>query len=148
MQGPTQVKKNAVCNTCTIRLVRIAYARAPWFRLVREPLRLGMRGLAWCHRIDPDEYEVRTPSCYGCMRFYKVALKEKSALFRWLNDRVNPHFDALLERLVTAEEMRDAKAHARQATTLGGASRGGPVQDPIGSAPEETMADHEPCAPR
>ncbi|MBM4461330.1 MAG: nitroreductase [Chloroflexi bacterium] len=114
----TLPKKNAVCNTCTIRLVRIAYTRAPWFRLVREPLRLGMRGLAWFHRIDPAEYEVRTASCYGCMRFYKVALKEKSALFRWLNDRVNPHFDALLERIVTAEEVRVAKAYAREATAL------------------------------
>ena len=98
------MKKNAVCNTCTIRLVRIAYARAPWFRLVREPLRLGMRGMAWFHRINPAEYEVRTQSCYGCMRFYKVALKEKSALFRRLNDRINPAFDALLERIVSAEE--------------------------------------------
>jgi hypothetical protein len=110
------MKKNAVCNTCTIRLVRIAYQRAPWFRLVREPLRLGMRGLAWFHRVDPAEYEVRTENCYGCVRFYKVALKEKSALFRWLNDRVNPRFDALLERIVTAEEVREAKAYAREAT--------------------------------
>lgn len=110
------MKKNAVCNTCTIRLVRIAYQRAPWFRLAREPLRLGLRGLAWLHRIDPNEYEVRTESCYGCLRFYKVALKERSALFRWLNDRVNPAFDALLERIVTAEEVREAKAYAREAT--------------------------------
>lgn len=113
----TATKKNAVCNTCTIRLVRIVYARAPWFRLVREPLRWGMRGLAWFHRINPAEYEVRTQGCYGCMRFYKTALKEKSGLFRFLNDRVNPVFDALLERIVTQEEVKEAKAYARAATS-------------------------------
>jgi hypothetical protein len=110
------MKKNAVCNTCTIRLVRIAYGRAPWFRLVREPLRLCMRALARVHCIDPQEYEVRTPACHGCMRFYKTALKEKSALFRALNDRINPAFDAMLERIVTQGEVQEAKAHARAAT--------------------------------
>ncbi len=109
-------KKNAVCNTCTIRLVQIAYQRAPWFRLLREPLRGGMRVLAFFHRIDPDEYEVRTASCYGCMRFYKVALKEKSALFRWLNERANPLFDAVLESIITPQELQLAKEHARAAT--------------------------------
>lgn len=54
------LKQHAVCNTCTIRLVRTAYQRAPWFRLVREPLRLALRGLAWLHRIDPAAYAVRT----------------------------------------------------------------------------------------
>lgn len=121
----TPPKKNAVCNTCTIRLVRIAYQRAPWFRVVREPLRLGMRSLAWLHRIDPAAYLVRTESCHGCMRFYKVALKEQSALFRWLNDRVNPAFDALLARIVTAEEVREAKAHAREATAVDHPSEAG-----------------------
>lgn len=116
MNEQDQPKKDAVCNTCTIRLVRIAYQRSPWFRLVREPLRLGMRLLAWWHHIDPAEYQVRSPGCYRCMRFYKTALKERSALFRWLNDRINPRFDALLERIVTEEEVRAAKAYARKAT--------------------------------
>ncbi len=120
MRGMTLGKKNAVCNTCTIRLVRIAYKRAPWFRLVREPLRLGMCGMAWLHRVDPAEYNVRTPACYSCMRFYKTALKERSALFRWLNERANPRFDALLERIVSAEEVQEAKTYARQATAQAG----------------------------
>jgi hypothetical protein len=112
----TLSKKNAVCSTCTIQLVRAAYRRAPWFRLLREPLRLGMRLLAWLHRIDPDEYEVRTPACRGCLRFYKVALKERSGLFRWLNQRANPLFDALLERITTPEELQQAKGYARLAS--------------------------------
>ena len=62
-------RKNAVCNTCTLNLVNIAYRRAPLFRVVREPLKLGMRFLSWAHRVDPTEYEVRAPHCYGCIRF-------------------------------------------------------------------------------
>lgn len=108
--------KDARCNTCTIRLVAIAYRRAPWFRLVREPLRLGMRLWAWIYRLDPSEYDVRTPACYDCIRFYKTALKERSRAFRFLNDRINPIFDAFIARIVTAEEIQQAKAYAHQAT--------------------------------
>lgn len=143
----TACKKNAVCNTCTIRLVRIAYARAPWFRLVREPLRWGMRGLAWLHRVDPAEYEVRKQSCYGCMRFYKVALKEKSALFRRLNGRVNPAFDALLERIVTAEEVREAKAYARKVTVPDVAAPLGTALDLTCLSEGDGMPEPQRCAP-
>ncbi|MEW5960495.1 MAG: nitroreductase [Chloroflexota bacterium] len=117
----TLLKKKAVCNICTLKLINLAYQRAPLFRLVREPLKGGMRGLAWMHRIDLAEYEVRTPACYGCIRFYKTALKDKSALFRRLNRLVNPLFDALLEQLVTGAEIRQAKAYA-QAATVGAVS--------------------------
>ena len=110
------IKKSAVCNTCTLKLVSIAYSRAPWFRLFREPLRLGMRFLSWIHRVNPSEYEVRTPHCFGCIRFYKVALKEKSGLFRRMNDLFNPLYDALLERIVTEEEVKQAKTYARAAS--------------------------------
>ena len=112
----TTVRRNAVCNTCTIQLVNIAYRRAPWFRLVREPLKLGMRVLAWLYRINPTEYDVRATACYGCLRFYKTSLKERSALFRWLNDRVNPLFDNLLERIVSTDEVKQAKTYARAAS--------------------------------
>jgi len=110
-------KKNAVCSTCTLKLVTIAYRRVPLFRLMREPLKLGMRFLSWLHRVNPAEYAVRTPRCFGCIRFYKTALKEKSAPFRWLNDRINTIFDAALERIVTQEEVKRSKAYARAATT-------------------------------
>lgn len=109
-------KKNAICNTCTLRLVNIAYQRRPLFRLLREPLKAGMRLFAWIHRVDPNDYVVRTPSCYGCIRYYKVALKEKSSLFRWLNDRINPIFDRELEKIVREEELARAKDYARRAT--------------------------------
>lgn len=113
----TLLKKQAVCYTCTLRLIALAYRRAPLFRLVREPLRWGMRGLAWIYRIDPAEYEVRTPACYGCIRFYKTALKDQSALFRLLNRVINPLFDTLLEQLVTGDEIQQAKTYAQAATS-------------------------------
>lgn len=116
MNARENAKKNAPCNTCTAKLVALAYRRAPWFRLCREPLKLGMRLLSRLHRVDPGAYELRTPRCRKCIRFYKIALKEKSALFRWLNDRGNPRFDTLMGRIVAAEEIARAKAYARAAT--------------------------------
>lgn len=109
--------KNAVCTTCTRKLVILAYRRQPLFRLVREPLRVAMRALCWLYRVDPTVYIVRTPACYGCPRFQKLALKERSALFRWLNDRINPLFDTMIARIVAEEEIQRAKAYARAASS-------------------------------
>jgi hypothetical protein len=50
------------------------------------------------------------------MRFRKTVLKERSALFRWLNARVNPVFDRLLETIVTQEEVHAAKQYAAEST--------------------------------
>lgn len=109
-------KKTALCNTCTLKLVEIAYGRTPEFRLFREPLKLGMRFLSRMYRVNPSEYIVRTPGCFGCVRFHKTALKEKSHLFRLMNDLCNPLFDRLLERIVTEDEVKSAKAYARAAS--------------------------------
>ena len=115
MVSASTLKRNAVCNTCTRRLIVIAYQQSPWFRLVREPLKLIMCSWVKLCQINPGDYEVRSPSCYGCIRFYKLTLKESSALFRLLNNMVNPFFDILLERIVTKEEVNKAKAHAHAA---------------------------------
>jgi hypothetical protein len=69
-----------------------------------------MRLWAWVYRIDPSEYDVRTPACYGCIRFYKTALKERPRIFRFLNDRINPLFEALMKRIATTEEIQQAKS--------------------------------------
>lgn len=129
-----QPKKVAVCNTCTLQLVRLAYQQAPWFSLVREPLRLGMQAMAAWHRIDPNSYQVRTASCYGCLRFLKTELKEKSAAFRWLNACVNPLFDALLEAKVSSAAVQEAKAYARRAMA-GEAQWKGETGNPNGATP-------------
>jgi len=110
------IRKNAVCGNCTLKLVTIAYRRAPWFRLVREPLKMGMRLLSRLHRVDVTLYDVRTPGCYNCIRFYKLTLKEKSALFRFLHRGFNPVFDRIIEKIVTAEERRQAKQYADAAS--------------------------------
>jgi len=112
----TNAPKNAVCGNCTLKLVAIAYRRAPWFRLLREPLKLGMRLLSRIHHVDTSEYLVRTPACYNCIRFYKVALKEKSAVFRWLHSGINPVFDYCLEKIVTVEERQQSRQYAQSAS--------------------------------
>jgi hypothetical protein len=108
-------KKSTVCNTCTRRLLDIAYERSPWFRMVREPLKLTMRTWVRLYGFDTEVYEVRSPSCYNCIRFYKITLKERSGLFRLLHSLVNPIFDFILERIVSQEEVDKAKAHASAA---------------------------------
>jgi hypothetical protein len=110
-------KKSTVCYTCTRRLVDIAYQRSPWFRVIREPLKLTMRTWVRLYGLDTEEYEVCSPSCYNCIRFYKTALKERSRLFRLLHSLVNPIFDFILERIVSREEVDKAKAHASAATS-------------------------------
>ena len=109
-------RENAVCNTCTLKLAMIAYRRAPWFRLLREPLKLGMRLLARIHHVNAGEYIVRTPACYNCIRFYKVALKDRSATFRWLHRWLNPAFDYVLEKIVTRQELSQSKSYAQEAS--------------------------------
>jgi hypothetical protein len=108
--------QNATCGNCTLKLVTIAYRRAPWFRVLREPLKLGMRTLSFIHRVDTSEYQVRTPACYNCVRFYKIALREKSATFRWLHKYINPAFDRVIEMIVTEEEQKQAREYAKIAT--------------------------------
>ena len=108
--------KYAVCNHCTYKLVAIAYQRAPWFRLFREPLLLGMRLLSWIHHVDAREYYVRTLGCYRCIRFYKTALFGKSATFGWLHNRINPVFNKLIASIVNDEERKQAKVYADAAS--------------------------------
>ena len=112
----TTEPKYAVCNHCTYKLVAIAYKRAPLFRIFREPLRLGMRWLAFIHRIDALDYVTRTPGCYQCIRFYKTALFDKSASFCWLHNRFNPVFNSLIRQIVTDAERKQAKVYADAAS--------------------------------
>lgn len=116
-RGPQLFEAPLECGTCTLRLVALAYARAPWFRLLREPLRAGMVALSRVHGIDVSAVPVRAEACRGCIRLHKSLLKERSPFFRALNRLANPVFDALLLRIVGAEAIREAKEHARAATS-------------------------------
>jgi hypothetical protein len=106
----------AVCNTCTVELENLCKERAWGFYYLRAPLIAGMRLLAAWHGIDPRAYWVRSETCRGCVRLMKTALKEKSTIFRFLNNSINPVFDKLVERLVTKDELLEAKRYARAAT--------------------------------
>ena len=111
-----QTDKYFVCNTCTIKLVNLCRERKWWFYYFRLPLVMGMRILAAWHRIDPRDYNVRSDVCYGCIRFMKTALKEQSPTFRFLNDRINPVFDKVVGKIVTTEEILEAKHFAKTKT--------------------------------
>jgi hypothetical protein len=104
-----------VCKNCALMLVRIVYRRHWWFPLVREPLLLGMRLLAWQHGIDARSHGVRNPECRGCIRFMKAELEEKSLTFRFLNDRIGRTFTALRDARLSVEEREEAKRFAREA---------------------------------
>jgi hypothetical protein len=107
-------KKKALCNTCTIMLVRKAYERAWWFRLIREPLSMAMVIMGKLYRVNPGDYDVRSPECLRCRRFIKLGLKEKSRFFVWLNDRINPAFDRIIDGLVTGEVLEESKRYAKE----------------------------------
>lgn len=107
--------KNLVCKICTVRLVEAAYARSPWFRLLREPLRWSMLLLGRLYEADLEVYTVSSPSCRACPRLTKLELKEKSALFRLLNNSINPYFDRLIARLLTEREQAEARDFAERA---------------------------------
>lgn len=111
--------KNAVCNTCTIRLVELCYQRVWWFRIFREPLVMGMRFLGRVYRVDVDEYEVRSEECQRCIRFLKTGLKDKSGLFRCLNGVIDPLFNRVRNSIVTDQELRESRNLAQERQGLG-----------------------------
>ena len=115
MKEEKLTKKQIKCNTCTLKLVEIAYKRKPLFRIFREPLKISMKIFSKIYRINPEEYEARTPSCRGCIRFYKVALKEKSKVFSFLNKLINPLFDKIIESIVSEDELSQSKEYAEKA---------------------------------
>ncbi len=106
------------CKNCTLLLMEKCYGRNWWFRLVREPLLLGMRLLARWHKIEARDYLVSNPSCTGCIRFMKTGLEEKSPLFNRLHGWIGPHFKQLSETMVSEEDKAEAKRRAKE--RLGG----------------------------
>jgi len=101
------------CNTCTRRLVELAYQRSVLFRFFREPLKFLMRFWVTTRRINLNDYSYNNPNCLNCNRFYKNALKDNSRVFRWFNGLINPLFDKWMERIVGAAEIQKAKEHAK-----------------------------------
>lgn len=107
-----------ICKNCALMLARLVCRRHWWFPLVREPLLLGMRMLAWRHGIDARRHEVGNPECRGCIRFMKAELEEKSPAFRFLNDRIGKKFSNLRDTRLSQAERDEAQQFARKAMGL------------------------------
>ena len=110
----TAVTTRIICKNCASRLARWCYERHWWFRVVREPLLLGMRIMAWWHGIDARKHVVRNPECHGCIRYMKAELEEKSAAFRFLNTHIGKRVNKLRDSMLTQEELDEAKRYARE----------------------------------
>ena len=112
----THELSTVVCKNCVLFLVRRCYGKHWWFRLVREPLVLGMRILASWNGIDARNHAVINPECHGCVRFMKAELEEKSAAFRFLNAFIGPWFRTIRDSMLTQEELDEAKYYALKMT--------------------------------
>jgi hypothetical protein len=106
-----------VCKNCTLFLIQRCYKRHWWFRMIREPLVLCMRILAWWNGIDARKHAVERAECRGCVRFMKTELEEKSATFRFFDKRIGSHFKTLRDSMLQPEEFREAKRIAAESTT-------------------------------
>lgn len=109
-----ETKLQGTCRNCNMMLMQKCYGRKWWFRLVREPLLLGMRILALWHRIDAKAYDAPNPQCKGCIRFMRNGLEEKSPLFNRLNRIIGPRFKKMTGEIVTADERAEAQRLAKE----------------------------------
>lgn len=119
-----QASTAAVCKMCTIRLERLCFQRAWWFRIFRSLLATGVRLWSVWHPVDPSLYLSRSTECHGCIRFRKNVLKEESRAFRWLDGGINPLFNRARDSLLSPEELTLAKAHATRAGLSAGETSG------------------------
>lgn len=53
--------------------------------------------------------------CYRCLRFRKNELKQRSDLFSWLDQYLNPLFNRVRDSLLTREELEQARNLASKA---------------------------------
>lgn len=111
----TQEVSRIACKNCAYRLAIWCYEKHWWFRLIREPLLMGMRLLAWWHGIDARTHAVRNAECHGCIRFMKAELEEKSPTFRFLNNIIGRKFTTLRDSLLNRQQLEEAKRFAREA---------------------------------
>ncbi|MBP2657554.1 MAG: hypothetical protein H6Q69_586 [Firmicutes bacterium] len=110
----TQELSHVVCKNCAARLAKWCYRRYWWFRLVREPLLLGMRILAWWHGIDARTHKVRNNECHGCIRFMKAELTAKSSIFCFFDKIIGKKVSKLRDSILTQDQLDEAKRYARE----------------------------------
>lgn len=97
------------CKKCVAFLVKLAKERSMYFRSLHMLLAFLIKSFTWLYRIKPNKADIRNSNCGKCLRFAKNQLKERSLLFQWLNKIIDPYFDNLLLKLVSADEMQKAK---------------------------------------
>lgn len=107
-----------VCQGCVLMMIRRCYRDHWWFRLVREPLVLGMRFLALLNGIRAGDYAARNPECRGCLRFIKAELEIRSAAFRFLNGLIGRRFRMLRDSMLEEKDFTEAKQHAADMMAL------------------------------
>ncbi len=65
--------------------------------------------------IGPKDFPKKREGCYGCVRFTKSGLKDRSSLVKFINQIVNPIFDGIMEIIVRKEEIIEVKKYTREA---------------------------------
>ena len=105
----------ASCKICTIRLETLCYQRAWWFRVFREILAGGIRHFRYRLSHSPEGLSRALADVFQMHSVPQERLKERSALFNWLDSYLNPMFNHVRNSLLTAEELENARALARRA---------------------------------
>jgi len=108
----------AKCGVCTIRLERLCYSRALWFRAFRNVLAAFVRAWSLLHPVDAILYANRASACRGCLRLRKNVLKARSPIFRWIDGYVNPLFNRARDSLLRPGELEAAKVEARDSEVI------------------------------
>ncbi len=106
------------CNTCTIQLVEIAYKKAPWFRVIREPLVRSLKFYAIIKGYNLKDIQPPSIECDNCPRFIKNALKDNSPFFNSVHNILNPLFDRIIMKIVNEDEIIEAKQRAIKLTQM------------------------------
>lgn len=102
------------CRNCTLSLMQRCYKRHWWFHFIRDPLIWGMYFLGLIHGIRPKQYIVKNRTCYGCIRFLKTELMQKSPLFCTLQHWIMPGFKKITGAMLTVDEREQAQKRAQQ----------------------------------
>jgi hypothetical protein len=93
-------------------LIRKIYKKRPWFRIIREPLILGMKILSAINGIKREEHARGHPECDGCVRFMKAELEMRSWTFRFVNKLIGPWFRNIRDKGLNDEDFQNAKKKA------------------------------------
>jgi hypothetical protein len=84
------------CKVCVREKAETAASISLPFGIMYKSFEVVLRFLIKVHGIKPAKHY---GPCIGCIRNGKTALKKASRSFRWLNDRLDPYFDRMVDEL-------------------------------------------------